>query len=148
MISLRMVGDIVAHRSLSHAVNTMCPVIPIGASFSAAKGARSCSSAAASAVTVGNSKWLSTTARPWPGICLTMPTTPPARSPSTTARPSAATRIGSLPKARSPMASCVSGTRTSSSGRQSTVMPTSASMRPSASPLARAASMADMGATS
>ena len=41
--------------------------------------------------------WLSTWARPWPGMCLMTGSTPPASSPSHTARPSRATRAGSLP---------------------------------------------------
>ena len=39
------------------------------------------------AVTTGSSLWLSTSARPWPGICLMIPTTPADAIPSSTARP-------------------------------------------------------------
>ena len=49
------------------------------------------------AATTGSSLWLSTSARPWPGICLITPTTPADARPSSTARPSAATCIGSEP---------------------------------------------------
>ena len=58
---------------------------------------------------------------------------PAARaSPSIVARPSAATRNGSAPSARSPMMSCAPGWGTSSSGRQSTVTPASRSISASA----------------
>ena len=49
------------------------------------------------AVTVGISLCVSHSERPWPGMCLITPTTPPAARPSSVARPSAATRIGSEP---------------------------------------------------
>ena len=81
------------------------------------KGSRSVSSSASLAATVGSSLWLSAQARPCPGMCLTHPVTPARASPSSTARPSAATCIGSQPRARSPITSCVPGCRTSSSGR-------------------------------
>ena len=42
----------------------------------------SVSSSASLASTTGNSLWLSTIARPWPGMCLMQPTTPPRASPS------------------------------------------------------------------
>ena len=66
--------------------------------------------------------------------------------PSSMARPSAATCIGSSPKARSPMTSCVPAWRTSSRGAQSTLMPTSASIAARACALTRAASIALIGA--
>jgi hypothetical protein len=75
-------------------------LIPMGASIERAKGARSVSSSSALAVTTGNSLWLSAMARPWPGMCLMQPVTPARASPSSTARPSAATASGSLPPAR------------------------------------------------
>ena len=75
------------------------------------------------AVTTGSSLWLSTIARPWPGICLIDADHARRAMPSSTARPSAATCIGSAPSARSPMMSSAPGWRTSSSGRQLTLIP-------------------------
>ena len=49
--------------------------------------------------TRGSSRWLSTSARPWPGMCLITGMQPAACSPSATARPSRATSAGSSPKA-------------------------------------------------
>ena len=45
----------------------------------------------------GRRRWLSTCARPWPGICLMTGSTPPSSSPAHTARARRATRSGSLP---------------------------------------------------
>ncbi len=73
----------------SMASKTICAVIAIGRSASAVNGAKSCaSSSARSTVDRGRSLWLSTVARPWPGICLSTGNTPPASSPSATAAPS------------------------------------------------------------
>ena len=48
-------------------------------------------SAASGASTCGSTAWLSLVARPWPGMCLTAGTIPPACKPSATARPSLVT---------------------------------------------------------
>ena len=53
---------------------------------------KSCaSSSAIVASTCGSSLWLSTVARPWPGMCLITGSRPPARMPSSWAPPSVAT---------------------------------------------------------
>ena len=75
--------ELVAGALSSIAVKTMCALIAIGRSLSAANGRKSrAASASRLAVTTGSSRWLSTLARPWPGMCLTTGTTPPARRPS------------------------------------------------------------------
>ncbi len=60
--------------------------MPIGASFTERKGAMSCISSSRLSRTTGMDSWLSTSARPWPGMCLMTPATPPASSPSSAAR--------------------------------------------------------------
>jgi hypothetical protein len=82
------------------------------------------------------------------GHVLDDPATPAAASPSRIARPSAATRSGSLPSARSPITSWAPGWRTSSSGRQSTVMPDFGQIEAERLGIGRAASIALAGAMS
>jgi len=83
MISPTTRGDVVAGAVSSIAEKTTCAVIAIGRSRSALKGRKSrAASASRDAATIGNSRWLSTFARPWPGMCLTTGATPPAIRPS------------------------------------------------------------------
>ena len=146
--SAMILSDNVAGLLSSQAVKTICALMPSGWPASSRKGAMSVSSSASLAVTIGSSLWLSIVARPCPGMCLRQPTTPPLAMPSSTARPSAATCIGSLPSARSPITSSVSGRLTSNGAWKSTVTPTSASSRAMASAFTRAASIAEAGAIS
>ena len=74
-------GDWVAGWSASHAVNRRCPVIPMGASFSARNGARSVSSSSSLAVTVGSSLWLSHVGAAVAGHVLDAARHPGARQP-------------------------------------------------------------------
>ena len=68
------------------AVNTTCAVMPSGRAGSGMKAAKSVSSRVLRSVaTTGSRAWLSAVARPWPGMCLTTGSTPPACSPAATA---------------------------------------------------------------
>ena len=96
MISFTPRADTVMAASGSIASNSRCPVIAhgrsdeqlerqeVGALQQVARGARPGAATA----------WLSTVARPWPGMCLITGMTPSAKSPSAAARPSAATGSG------------------------------------------------------
>ena len=74
----------------------MCAVIAASASAIAAKGKTSLASSSSLALTRGSARWLSAVARPWPGMCLMQPATPPSCKPSSAARASdrGALRIG------------------------------------------------------
>ena len=85
-------------------------------------------SSALPASTRGCSRWLSHSARPWPGRCLMTGSTPPSRKPVQEIRARLATSSGSSEKARSPITSWEPSTGTSQTGAQSTVMPASCSM--------------------
>ncbi len=79
-------------------LETDMAVMPAGRSASSAKGRKSCdSSSARLARTVGSSRWLSVSARPWPGMCFITGSTPPAARPVAAARPSVATISGRSP---------------------------------------------------
>src|SRR5215469_2748704 len=94
--SRTIVAEIVAGATGSIAEDTIWAVMASGRWLSARNAAKSVSSSVArSAWTVGNPEWLSTVARPWPGICLTTGRTPPARNPSAIA-PAIAATFGAL----------------------------------------------------
>ena len=100
--------------------------MPHGMPAAMAKGAKSMrDNSSCPASTTGRSKWLSTVARPWPGMCLITGATPPAISPAHAAKPNAPTMLGSAENARSPMAPVVSGRATSNTGAHATEIPKS-----------------------
>ena len=83
----------VAGAPSSTSEKTTCAVMPSGHfGASSRNGAKSCASSSASvASTRGSSLWLSTRARPWPGMCFITGSRPPLIRPSICAPPSVAT---------------------------------------------------------
>ena len=72
------VREVLAGLASSMAVKTTCAVMAAGISASSLKGAKSVAErSACEAVTTGKSRWLSASARPWPGMCLMTGITPP-----------------------------------------------------------------------
>ena len=73
-------------------------VIAIGMAFRALNGRKSVTASVSCAVsTTGRERWLSTPARPWPGICLITGSTPPSIRPWAASRPRSMTICASSP---------------------------------------------------
>ena len=117
-ISATIAAEVVAG-SGSTASNTICAVMPMGRSASAAKGAKSVAVRSASDAGVkGSAWWLSVRPRPWPGMCFITGRTPPARWAPAKARPLAATCAASVPRQRFIRNGWVSGRAISRQGTQ------------------------------
>ena len=71
---------------------------------------------------------------PCPGKCLAVDAIPPAAKPRTSAAPSSATRCGSLPSARAPIAVFSGASARSSTGARSTLKPKRTTSRASRAP--------------
>ena len=106
--------------------NNRWPVIAAAAKRSWIKGLNSLDNKSFKQLSmIGRLSWLSTSARPCPGICFTIPETPPLSSPSTTALPSKPTVLGSLLRALSPITEWPRFSIKSITGAQFTLMPNS-----------------------
>ena len=126
MTRLTTIGETVAGAAGSMALNTTCAVIAIGAPRKAAKGAKSrAASSSRLAATTGSSRWLSARARPWPGMCLTTGRTPPGEQALAERAAERGDALGRTREGARADHRMGSASATSSTGAQSTVIPTS-----------------------